>query len=74
MKIKVLILLFCLPLSEAYSKVYGPICQWYQDPSTSMAIHWVHEKSGEDSESTDRADVKGLNLESLLSYRAEGQE
>ena len=74
MKIKVLILLFCVPLAEAYSKVYGPICQWYQDPSTSMAIHWVQEKSEEDAESTDRVAVKGLNLESLLSYRAEGQE
>ena len=23
------------------SAEYGPICQWYQDPSTTMAVQWI---------------------------------
>ena len=74
MKIKVLILLFCVPLSEAYSKVYGPICQWYQDPSTSMAIHWVQTPSSPDTLSAGEVGANDQSFESLLSYRSEGQE
>ncbi|NIP98194.1 MAG: hypothetical protein GWO24_34165, partial [Akkermansiaceae bacterium] len=24
----------------------GPICQWYRDPTTTMAIHWIQSDSG----------------------------
>ena len=25
----------------AVGAVHGPICQWHQDPCTSMAVHWI---------------------------------
>ena len=74
MKIKALILLLCVPLPEAFAKVYGPIGQWYEDPSTSMAIHWVQENFSSDTERGGEADTKDLDFESSLSYRPEGQE
>ena len=74
MKTKVLILLFFVPFSEAFSKVYGPVCQWYEDPSTSMAIHWVQKNSSSDSKSADEGNANDLDLEISLSYRSAGQE
>ena len=74
MKTKAVLLLFCVLLSEAFSKVYGPICQWYKAPSTSMAIHWVQENFSSDAESADKADANDLDLESSLSYRSDDQK
>ena len=38
-------LLSILFLSSGFNALsageYGPICEWYQDPTTTMAIHWV---------------------------------
>ncbi len=74
MKTKVLILLFFVPFSEAFSKVYGPVCQWYEDPSTSMAIHWVQKNSSSDYKSANEGNANDLDLEISLSYRSAGQE
>ena len=45
MKILPLILFSFLLTVAGLAKVHGPICQWYDSPTNSMAIHWVEEKT-----------------------------
>ena len=37
---------FTLISFTCHGEVHGPICQWYQDPCTTMAVHWI--ESGEE--------------------------
>ena len=32
-------------IATGLAKVHGPICQWYQSPTDSMAIHWIDENA-----------------------------
>ncbi|HBM77725.1 MAG TPA: hypothetical protein DD438_06405, partial [Verrucomicrobiales bacterium] len=38
-----ILLLFLLPagLTVVNATEYGPICEWHEDPTTTMSIHWV---------------------------------
>ena len=48
MKLFQLILFSHLLIVTGLAKVHGPICQWYKNPTNSMAVHWV-EQSVENS-------------------------
>ena len=40
--IRILLLLFLpLGISALHASEYGPICEWHEDPTTTMSIHWV---------------------------------
>ena len=40
--IRILLLpLLPLGISALHAREYGPICEWHEDPTTTMSIHWV---------------------------------
>ena len=39
--IRLLLCAIFLQALTAVGAVYGPICQWHQDPCSSMAVHWI---------------------------------
>jgi len=41
MKTSISILIVAQFLAASYAKVVGPLCQWVQDPTKSMSIHWI---------------------------------
>ena len=42
-----LLLLLPLGISALHAREYGPICEWHEDPTTTMSIHWVAASSDE---------------------------
>lgn len=45
--IRILLLLLPLALSVLHASGYGPICEWHDDPTTTMSIHWVADSNDE---------------------------
>ena len=39
--IRILLCAIFLQTLTAVGAVHGPICQWHQDPCSSMAVHWI---------------------------------
>lgn len=46
MKRRLLVFVAAMQALPCHGEVHGPICQWYQDPCTTMAVHWI--ESGEE--------------------------